>query len=74
MTSWNVEFNDKMIPIDKNSFSFTTEGDVVAFDFAYITIHGAPPGGRWETARLLRYAWHPPLLQLWRACISADLQ
>ncbi len=44
MTSWNVEFNDKMIPIDKNSFSFTTEGDVVAFDFAYITIHGAPPG------------------------------
>lgn len=42
LTSWNVEFNDKIIPIDKNSFSFTTEGDVVAFDFAYITIHGAP--------------------------------
>ncbi|MDR1632148.1 MAG: D-alanine--D-alanine ligase [Dysgonamonadaceae bacterium] len=29
-------------PIDKNDFGFTCAGDKIRFDFAYITIHGAP--------------------------------
>lgn len=29
-------------PIDKNDFSFKLDGEVVHFDFAYITIHGTP--------------------------------
>lgn len=29
-------------PIDKNDFSFTEDGNVRRFDFAYITIHGTP--------------------------------
>ncbi len=30
------------LPIDKNDFSFTLDGEKVTFDFAYITIHGTP--------------------------------
>lgn len=40
---WDVFENDQLIaPIDKNSFSFTKNGESVNFDFAYITIHGTP--------------------------------
>ncbi len=30
------------VPIDKNDFSFTHNGEKTRFDFAYITIHGTP--------------------------------
>ena len=40
---WFVQWNDKIeITIDKNDFSFTQDGQVIHFDFAYITIHGTP--------------------------------
>jgi D-alanine-D-alanine ligase len=34
--------NNEEAPIDKNDFSFTGANGKVQFDFAYITIHGAP--------------------------------
>lgn len=34
--------DDKVIPIDKNDFSYTSGGVCTTFDFAYITIHGTP--------------------------------
>src|SRR5574344_899608 len=40
---WVVRFPDgRVIPVDKNDFSFTEEGRKCNFDFAYITIHGTP--------------------------------
>ena len=39
---WNVEWNGKQYPVDKNDFSFSRNGEKVCFDFAYITIHGNP--------------------------------
>ena len=40
--SWEVEYEDKTISIDKNDFSFIAKGDKINFDLAYITIHGTP--------------------------------
>ena len=34
--------DDKRVDIDRNDFSFTSEGKKIKFDFAYITIHGTP--------------------------------
>ncbi|MFI3297169.1 MAG: D-alanine--D-alanine ligase [bacterium] len=40
---WNVELSSgEKLPIDKNDFSFTLNGEKINFDFAYITIHGTP--------------------------------
>ena len=40
---WFVKWNDKIeITIDRNDFSFIQDGQVIHFDFAYITIHGTP--------------------------------
>jgi D-alanine-D-alanine ligase len=40
---WHVDFqNGETAPIDKNDFSFVKDGQVVVFDYAYITIHGQP--------------------------------
>jgi len=40
---WTVELPDGRRPvIDKNDFSFSVAGEKMAFDFAYITIHGRP--------------------------------
>ena len=40
---WNVHLLDSVTTlIDKNDFSFVTEGQKTTFDFAYITIHGTP--------------------------------
>ncbi len=40
---WNVELaSGEKLPIDKNDFSFTLNGEKINFDFAYITIHGTP--------------------------------
>ena len=40
---WLVRLDDQTeIPIDKNDFGFIQAGQKVHFDFAYITIHGAP--------------------------------
>lgn len=39
---WHVEIGDGKYPVDKNDFSFEYEGEKIAFDFAYITIHGNP--------------------------------
>lgn len=40
--SWEVDYEDKKISIDKNDFSFVVEGIKINFDLAYITIHGTP--------------------------------
>ena len=40
---WHVELEDGIsAPIDKNDFSFIENGKHIEFDYAYITIHGAP--------------------------------
>lgn len=39
---WEVEYKDKIYPINKNDFSFTVNERRIKFDFAYITIHGTP--------------------------------
>jgi D-alanine-D-alanine ligase len=40
---WVVQLSDeKAVNINKNDFSFTDAGKTIQFDFAYITIHGAP--------------------------------
>lgn len=40
---WHVELEDgTSAPIDKNDFSFIKNGKHIEFDYAYITIHGAP--------------------------------
>ena len=40
---WRVSLNDgTSVPIDSNDFSFTENGKLVEFDYAYITIHGTP--------------------------------
>ncbi len=42
-TEWNVVMADgRMVPVDRNDFSFVDGGEKVKFDFAYITIHGTP--------------------------------
>ena len=42
-TDWHVDLNDgTTAPIDRNDFSFVLNGQVVLFDYAYITIHGTP--------------------------------
>ncbi|HLW10625.1 MAG TPA: D-alanine--D-alanine ligase [Fermentimonas sp.] len=40
--AWEVEYNSKLIQVDKNNFSFTADKEIIKFDFAYITIHGTP--------------------------------
>lgn len=46
VTGWemnNGEFTIKSaLPVDKNDFSYTLNGEKIRFDFAYITIHGTP--------------------------------
>ena len=40
---WHVQLaNDTIAQIDKNDFTFVSDGKVVEFDYAYITIHGTP--------------------------------
>ena len=40
---WQVELdNHTTAQIDKNDFSFTVDGKMIEFDYAYITIHGTP--------------------------------
>lgn len=40
---WHVLLEDETsLPIDKNDFSFTQNGQKILFDCAYITIHGIP--------------------------------
>lgn len=40
---WHVELSDgTTAKIDRNDFSFVANGEVVTFDYAYITIHGTP--------------------------------
>lgn len=40
---WHVNLPDGTIaPIDRNDFTFKKYGKVIFFDYAYITIHGAP--------------------------------
>jgi len=40
---WFVRQDDKTeIPVDKNNFTFIRDGQIIHFDFAYITIHGMP--------------------------------
>lgn len=40
--AWEAEFDNSFYPIDKNNFSFTVNGQIIQFDFAYIIIHGTP--------------------------------
>lgn len=40
---WNAHLdNGDLAPIDKNNFTFQSAEGTVAFDYAYITIHGTP--------------------------------
>lgn len=40
---WRVKFDgQESVKIDKNDFSFLMNGETIAFDYAYITIHGTP--------------------------------
>lgn len=40
---WHVNLPDgTTAPIDRNDFTFKNNGEIVFFDYAYITIHGAP--------------------------------
>lgn len=40
---WHVNLPDGgTAPIDRNDFTFKKDGKVIFFDYAYITIHGAP--------------------------------
>lgn len=39
---WEVKYEDKYFPVDRNDFSCCIDGEKVLFDFAYITIHGTP--------------------------------
>lgn len=39
---WHIKMEDAVYPVDKNDFSFECQGEKIAFDFAYITIHGNP--------------------------------
>lgn len=41
-TSWHVHHEGGVFPIDKNKFTFFKDDEVVAFDAAYIIIHGTP--------------------------------
>ncbi len=42
-SSWKVQLPDgTTTPVDRNDFSFVEQGQVRLFDYAYITIHGAP--------------------------------
>ena len=42
-SDWQVVIDDNtQVPIDKNDFSYTLNGERQTFDFAYITIHGVP--------------------------------
>ena len=41
--NWHVNLNDgTTTPIDRNDFSFKENGELIMFDYAYITIHGTP--------------------------------
>jgi D-alanine-D-alanine ligase len=40
--SWMVEYNNDIIPVDKNDFSFVANEEKIVFDFVYNTIHGTP--------------------------------
>jgi len=39
---WNVNTGNKLVPLDKNDFSFNNGKTKVVFDFAWNTIHGTP--------------------------------
>ena len=59
---WEVfQNNYKVSDIDKSDFSFQFQGEKIKFDFAYITIHGTPGGGR-NFAGLFRADGHSLLL------------
>lgn len=40
--SWHVHDKGGVYPIDKNKFTFLVDENVLAFDLAFITIHGTP--------------------------------
>ena len=49
---WEAEVEEGvLVPIDKNDFSYTYQGEKRTFDFGYITIHGTPG----ENGRLQGY-------------------
>lgn len=50
-TGWFVHTDNQVLSIDKTDFSIFLNGDKLAFDFAFITIHGTPG----EDGRLQAY-------------------
>ena len=40
--NWVHETGKGSIPVDKNDFSITLNGEKITFDFAFITVHGTP--------------------------------
>ena len=41
-TDWHVIHNEQTYPIDKNDFSFSTDGRKICFDGVFMAIHGTP--------------------------------
>ena len=39
---WNVRIKETFLPINKNDFTFTLDGNKIRFDCVYLTIHGTP--------------------------------
>lgn len=40
--AWFYETGGQTVPVDKNDFSITVDGEKITFDFAFITVHGTP--------------------------------
>lgn len=40
--AWSVDIDGKIIPVDRNDFSFDNGSEKIKIDYAYITIHGTP--------------------------------
>ena len=70
---WYVALdNGEQIPIDKNDFSFTYQGDKTRFDFAFLAMHG-PPG---EDGKLQAYFTEQEILDFITLleCVSEFVQ
>ena len=39
---WEVQVEERWLPIDRNHFSFILGGEECRFDYAFVTIHGTP--------------------------------
>ena len=40
--SWNVKMGERLLPIDRNDFTFVLDSKKIAFDAVFMAIHGTP--------------------------------